>query len=100
MAKARLPASSIASPTPPGTGTTAPAEKGGTGRRHTRRGSVQNVRRYDFFIVYASPDRPRAQALSRLLKDKSCTVFLDAECIPLGTRWPSALREPHAVLSC
>ena len=41
---------------------------------------------WDIFIAYASPDRPLAERLHDLLKDK-CRVFVDSRSLMLGDNW-------------
>jgi hypothetical protein len=47
---------------------------------------------YDFFIVYATPDRQQAQNLRWFLQDDACKVFLDVEELEPGASWGLALR--------
>ena len=52
-----------------------------------------SVSRYDFYIVYATPDRRQARDLCWFLQDNACKVFLDEQDLGPGDRLPPALRE-------
>lgn len=58
-----------------------------------RRGISANVNRYDYCILYPTPDRQHAQDLYWWLRDYSCKVFLDIEEIRAGMVWPHTLRK-------
>src|SRR5262245_52649101 len=52
----------------------------------------RSVSRYDFFIVYAFPNRRQAQDLCWFLQDDSCEVFLDVKDLKPGMLWSPTLR--------
>jgi hypothetical protein len=90
---ASITASATPVPAVPGKSTVAPAEKGVAGLSQTLNGPDQRVSRYDFFIAYATPDRPLARDLYWFLQDDAREVFLDIEDLSPGAVWPPALRE-------
>jgi hypothetical protein len=91
MASITAPATPM--PAVPGKSTALLAEKGVTGLSQTLNSPDGSVNRYDFFIAYATPDRPKARRLYWFLQDASCKVFLDVENLGPGALWTSALRE-------
>ena len=91
--RASITASATPVPAVPGKSTVAPAEKGVAGLSQPLNSPDQSVRRYDFFIAYATPDRRLAQDLCWFLQDDACEVFLDVQALSPGAVWPPALRE-------
>ncbi|NUN14266.1 MAG: toll/interleukin-1 receptor domain-containing protein [Myxococcales bacterium] len=57
------------------------------------------MKRWDFFLIHAGLDKPRAEQLydALLAVDPHCKVFLDSRSLQFGDRWdqvlPRALRE-------
>jgi hypothetical protein len=90
---ASITASATPVPAVPGKSTVASAAKGVAGLSQTLNSPDQSVKRYDFFIAYATPDRRLAQDLCWFLQDDACEVFLDVKDLSPGALWQSALCE-------
>jgi hypothetical protein len=91
--RASITTSATPVPAVPGESTAALAGRGVTRLSQTLNSPDGSMNRYDFFIAYATPDRPKAQRLYWFLQDASCKVFLDVEALSPGAVWPLALCE-------